>query len=407
MTSPELQAYNPPKIGDVWGLNMNGTIRCTRCAKARTTPLCACGAHRCYVKLYWKGRDHQFRTNEYGVQMGYFDAERFLTVLRARIDAHQRGRDTFNPLDFLTAKINELRLGVIADKFLTEKVEEVKRGELSPGTYDTLLSHRRTWWYKVQEIDIREVDAQVLKNFAAQVTGKISHRRGILASLHNMMNWAWREGIIQQVPPFPKIKGNDAKPRKAITMQNQEDMLTKIPEQHRDLFLFSYETGLREGELAALKVKDISSDVLTVQRTYTSGNLLHETTKGKKKSEVPLSDVALGIAGKHTAGKLPEAFLFVNPATGRGYLPQMIYKLWKATGSPVTFHEACRHSFCTQIARTGAHPEQMRRLMRHSDIRTTMKYTHMDLTDLRDLVNRRGEVVQFEPSLKKKKNPVN
>jgi integrase len=335
--------------------------------------------------------------------MGYFEAERFLTVLRARIDAHTRGRTTFNPLDFLTAKIHELRLGVVADQWLDEKAEEVKRGELSLGTLETYQSHRRIWWVQLQDTDIREVDAHVLKAFKDRITGKIKTRQGVLNNLHNMMNWAWREGIIQVVPPFPVIKGNDAAPRKAITMISQTDTLENIPEQHQDLFQFAFETGLREGEIAALKVKDVTDDVLTVQRTYTSGNHLHETTKGKNKDEVPLSDSALGIAQKNSAGKLPEAFLFVNPATGRGYLPQYIYKLWTATGSPVTFHEATRHSFCTQIARSGAHPEQMRRLMRHSDIRTTMRYTHMDLTDLRELINRRGEVVRFETGLNKRK----
>lgn len=384
---------------------MIGTIRCARCGKSRDSYICACGAHKVYVKLYWKGKTYQYRTDQHGVHMGFYEGERFLTVLRAKIDAHTRGRETFNPLDYLTAAINELRLGIVADRWLDEIEEKVKKGDLSQGTLDSYRSRRRTWFSKIQDMDIRSVDVHVLKDFGKQLTGKIKNRKNILIDLQTMLTWARGEGIIQTLPAFPKIEGKDTQPKKAITVQSQDEYLEKIPERHRDLYRFAFDTGLREGELAALKVKDIDGDTLTVQRTYTSGNIIHEKTKGKDpgKESVPLSDLAIEIARKQSAGKLPEAFLFINPATGRGYLPYYIYKVWKATGAPVTFHEAGRHSFCTQIARSGAHPEQMRRLMRHSDIQTTMKYTHMDITDLREIVNRRGEVLRFEPSLKQKK----
>jgi len=90
--------------------------------------------------------------------------------------------------------------------------------------------------------------------------------------------------------------------------------LLKIPEEHRDVIEFGFETGLRPGELCALKVKDLDmrGQQALIQRTW-SGSKLRETTKGKTKRFIPLSDRAFQIAVKHIPDKHPEAFLFVNP----------------------------------------------------------------------------------------------
>lgn len=381
---------------------MAGTIRCAGCGKSRDNYVCPhCEAHKCYFKLYWRGETYQYRTDQHGVHMGFYEAERFATVIRAKIDAHIKGKDTFDPLEYLTAKVQQLQFKQIVDVWIKEKRSEVDRRELAIGTLKTYESHRKTWWAILDDKDIREISAKDLKDLRDKITGKIKSKRCILNNLHNFMKWAYKEEIIKYIPPFPVVRGNDSLQKRAITIESQYTALDKIPEMHRDLFMFGFETGIRKGELAALKVKDIvSDDSILVQRTYSAGKYIHETTKGKSKIEIPLSDKAQEIAKRHSAGKLPEAWLFINPNTGDGYKPQTIYKIWRTADIGITFHEAGRHSFCTHMARTGASIEQQRRLMRHSDIRTTSRYTHLDTSDLIDLVNNRGKVVRFDFGLK-------
>lgn len=386
-------------------LFMAGTIRCAKCAKPRTDYICPnCGARKCYFKLYWKGKDYQYRTDQHGVHMGFYEAERFSTVIRSKIDAHINGKDTFDPLEYLNAKSLQLQFSQIVDNWILEKKYEVERGELAIGTYKTYLSHRRTWWKFFDEKDIRDIGAKDLKWLRDKIEGKIKTKRCVLNNLHGFLKWAYREEIIKYVPPFPAIRGNDSTARKAISIESQNAALYKIPDRHRDIFSFAFETGIRKGELAALKVKDLSSlcDSIIIQRTYSAGNVLHETTKGKTRLEIPLSKTAQEIALRNSSGKFPEAWLFINTSTGKGYLPQTIYKIWNSAKIGVTFHEAGRHSFCTQIAKSGATIEQARRLMRHSDIRTTTRYTHLNTSDLVDIVNNREKVVQFDSSLKSK-----
>ena len=383
---------------------MAGTIRCARCGKSREGYVCPhCGHEKCYIKLYWQGKDYQYRHYDGGIGYGFFEAERFLNKLRSEVDDHKKKRKEFDPIRYLQSKIQELRLVTVVDKWQSENKERVRKKEFAPGSYDTYEAYRRIWCSEdswLREKDVRDITQKDLKRFkdALPDTITITYKKKVMNGMRTFFRWMHREEIIESVPPFPSIRGDDSKVKAAITIESQDIYLSKIPEKHQDIFLFGFNTGLREGELAALKVKDINPEtwVLTVQRTYSSGNVLCETTKGRHKDDIPISDNAIEICKRHIHNH-PESFLFINPNTGRGYLPATIYKFWVKTGSPVCFHEAGRHSFATQIAKIPwATPQQIQKLCRHKDIRTTMKYVHMDLPDLRELVKNRGTVVSLE-----------
>lgn len=421
LTLPNEKDYTP----ELGRLCMSGTIRCAKCGKSREGYKChSCGEFKCYIKLYWRispdeeGHDYQYR-HQPGTKtpLGYFEAERLLNNLRSEIDDHKSGRSTFDPTRYIDAKIKELRMCVVVDKWMSDNKDRVNKHELSPGSYDTYDSYRRTHWnsslkditgrsFSLRDRDVRDITAKDIKKFKNLLNVNLTYKRKILNALRTFFRWMHREGYIESVPPFPTITGAEPKKMKAITRASQEIHLELIPERHRDVIAFAFETGIREGELAAIKVKDIDAEswIFTVRHNYSSGNILRETTKGGHEDDIPLSQTAIEIVKRHVSDKLPEAFLFMNPITGRGYLPQMIYKIWKSTGSPVNFHEAARHSFATQLARSGATPQQIQTLCRHRDIRTTMKYVHMDLSDLRELVNNRGDVVSLD-SVKKEKKP--
>lgn len=404
--------------GGLFKMAQVGTILCARCSKKRESYVCPnCGSEKCMIKLYWKGEDHQLRHQGDDLPLGFFEAERFLTVLRAKIDDHKRKKLVFDPRIYLTSEVKSLRLVVIVDKWMEDLEKRMKDKELSPGSYDLYNTYRKTHWcaeltdkygepFSLRNMNVTKIGAKTLKKFKDLLPGNISlsYKRKIMSGLRTFFLWMHREEIIEIVPPFPIIRGDDTKTRTAITIESQDMYLAKIPVQHQDIFQFAFNTGLREGELAALKVKDVNTETweLTVQRTYSSGNVLSETTKGRHKDCIPLSDEAIQICRRHISN-LPESFLFINYGTGRGYLPQTIYKIWVATGSPVSFHEAGRHSFATQLAKSGAKVEQIQRLCRHRDIRTSMQYIHCELTDLREVVNRRSEIVSLKSVWEAKK----
>ncbi len=58
--------------------------------------------------------------------------------------------------------------------------------------------------------------------------------------------------------------------KRAIDYESQGEILQTLPDQHRDIFEFCFETGLRPNELCAIQVGDIDifNGFALVQRGY-------------------------------------------------------------------------------------------------------------------------------------------
>ena len=75
----------------------------------------------------------------------------------------------------------------------------------------------------------------------------------------------------------------------------------------------------------------------------------------------------------------------------RMYDLQVIY--WnKYTGQKLTYKEASRDSFATQLADNGADAYEIKAALRHTDIRVSQKYVHKGFERLRDKINSRDKV---------------
>jgi integrase len=249
------------------------------------------------------------------------------------------------------------------------------------------------------ELDVRDIDEEKLQSFKVWLKKrkhlKVRTRKNVLAILRVMFKWLKVSKAVKVIPIFPTVRGNDSRVKRALDVHEQEEILERIPAKYHDVFPFAMETSVRPGELCAIQVKDLElrKGLLNVQRTY-SGHVLKENTKEDSKLPVPLSDRAQAIAEWHVRDKLPEAFLFINPDTGRGFKTNWMSKVWRKY-SEVTFYEGSRHSLCTQIAHMGATEFEAQALMRHADPRSAQAYIHTNVSKFKGLVDRRGEVVQL------------
>ncbi|MBF0553426.1 MAG: tyrosine-type recombinase/integrase [Nitrospirae bacterium] len=360
-------------------------------------PIChQCGYHKCYIDLRYNGKQYRFRKARDGYHYDYLRAQRQLNVFRSEID-----NKTFNPDDYLTAKIKERLMENKLYEWLDQKSEEEQANELSPETLRHYASYAKHYYApNFKGLDVKEVEFHHLEAFKDKLAKKklkIKTRRNILNGLHSFFTWLKRKGIIKEVPNFPQIKGDDATMRVALDVEQQAEGLAKIPAEHRDIIEFAFEVGLRGGELTALKVKDVNlrNGTLLVQRTFSKGKL-RETTKTHVKRFLPLSDTALVIAEKNMQGKTPEAFLFIDKRTKRHYTQNILWYNWHYySGTGITFYEATRHSFISQLVEDDANPFVAQVLARHTDIRTTQKYYHATSAKLRNQVNSRGKVVKL------------
>lgn len=175
-------------------------------------------------------------------------------------------------------------------------------------------------------------------------------------------------------------------------------------EPYADLFIFAAFSGLRMGELRALRFKHIDRKhkLIHVERSYAHG--VETLPKSGKVRSVPLVDQAAAALDRIKGRKVftdPDELVFLNlyevddETIGARLDDSKTRKIMKqaavrAKVPVLTFHDL-RHTFGTLMIRV-LPIHDVQRIMGHADIKTTMIYLHSkpmaDQTDrLNELIN--------------------
>lgn len=370
-------------------------ILCNKCRK-KMDGVCKCGNYKCLVQVYWKGKYYEFRRDDQGYVFTYDKA-----IDRAVQISSAIKKGEFRPDEFKDSNVRERKFEYQIDKWLQEKISRETMNELSPGTTSLYKGYVVNHYPFFNGLDVREISYSRLIEFKETLVDvKIKTRRNIMNALRNFLFWLKDREVIKEVPKFPIITGDDSDQRRAISCELQDDSIGKMPvKECGDVIEFLCETGFRPSEGCALLCEHINLNdkKARIERGYKRGNVIKETTKGKKKLTMVISHRALEIAKKHMKDKLPKQFLFINPRTGRGYLPKAVWYQWKKYSGieDITLYEATRHSFATQLIQNND-VTIVKELMGHSDIRTTEKYLHLKMTKLSEVVNSRRTVIKME-----------
>ena len=151
----------------------------------------------------------------------------------------------------------------------------------------------------------------------------------------------------------------------------------------RALYLTAAMTGLRQGELLALRWQDVDWQArrIRVGRSHVLGEF--GTPKSHRPRSVPMG---LELAGEldtwhqATAWKADSALVFAEPATGevlrRGALMRRYRRALVAAQLPAHRFHDLRHTFGTQMAKAGVAMRTLQEFMGHEDARTTLIYAH-------------------------------
>jgi integrase len=148
-------------------------------------------------------------------------------------------------------------------------------------------------------------------------------------------------------------------------------------------------TGLRFGELAALKVSrlDMLRRTIRVEETLSevSGHLAFgppQTAAARRTVTLPktLIEVLAAHLAKYPAGE--EGLIFTAPARGPPRVTQFRNRVWypavaASVGKPCRFHDL-RHTAAALLIRKGVHPLVIQQRLGHASIRTTLDvYGHV------------------------------
>lgn len=380
---------------------MKGSITCSRCGSRmdEDTGLCVrCGGKSCAVKVYWKGKQHRFRRGFKNKVLNYITANKYLDYIRSEID---RLGDDFDPVVYSGKAVRDRIFEVVWARFIAEKQKLVEKEKRSPEYIRVLESYYRAHYQGLHDRDVRDITKATVKNLHDRIIAKSKTAKNIMDGLRTFLRWCFDAGLIDVVPPFPVVEVDDETLRAALGIEAQKEQFSLIPEEHRDVYVFEGETGLRPGEVCALKIADIdlANAVMIVRRTF-SGQQDRKKTKQKKEYFLPLSPVAVEIAGKHMRNRLGEPerlYLFINPVTGKHYTRHYLGDTWNkhttVAADGVRHYDGTRRSFCTQLVDSGVNPLHAKELMRHSSMKMTERYYHGNITILRSALEKRSATV--------------
>ena len=148
---------------------------------------------------------------------------------------------------------------------------------------------------------------------------------------------------------------------------------------HKIWIILAYGSGLRISEVASLKVSDILS----------KEHKIRVIGKGNKERYVPLPDITLRLLRTYwlqNKDKIVNDYLFPNINNGKNKckhinpftIKQAFQKIKQNNNldDSITFH-TLRHSFACEYIKSGGDIWELRILLGHSSINTTMVYLHM------------------------------
>jgi integrase/recombinase XerD len=142
---------------------------------------------------------------------------------------------------------------------------------------------------------------------------------------------------------------------------------------HHAIFMTVYSAGLRVSEVAHLTINDIDSQ---------SGVICVKQGKGKKDRYVPLSPRLLTELRHYWKAYRPAHWLFpgcdgTKPITRHGVLDAFKKATRKADITKHVSVHSLRHSFATHLLEAGTDIMNIKQLLGHSSISSTLRYTRI------------------------------
>ncbi len=207
-----------------------------------------------------------------------------------------------------------------------------------------------------------------------------------LAVLHRCLVCAkdW-EVLYTEVPHIPLMRS--AEPTFRFLNQYEcEKLLTAATEGiARTMMLMGLRTGMRFCELSALRWEHVDLDRRFVTICHSAVGGYVAAPKNSRVRHVPLtSEMVTELAGLHRNGP----FVFHEDGEMMGYQRawKMIHRTSiKAGIEPTSWHDL-RHTFASTLVERGASLLAVQKLLGHSDIQVTMRYSHLGKDALRDTV---------------------
>jgi site-specific recombinase XerD len=235
---------------------------------------------------------------------------------------------------------------------------------------------------------LHDIRADRVRGYARAVRSKDLSKftaHSYIRTVKTFIRWLEREGYIDhqvsnhvelpKVPKWEDVTIDILSDEEIATLLSLLDPATDVGCRDRAIVCLMLESGLRLEEVANLTVNDIR-----VKEMYVK---VHG--KGDKEAYVPIGPTtlkALARYGDHfrVPSEMKTTTFFLNifgePLKYEA-IKAMFDRLAKRSGITRLHPHLLRHTAATRLLANGADLHSVQRLLRHSDIRTTLRYLHL------------------------------
>ncbi len=369
-----------------------------RAAQARTTTSTAARRPRGTGALFVK-RDSAGRETWYGKwRVGTSQVKRRIGPKRVpstregltRTQAEAELRRLIGSVDKATLSRERVTVEQVGALLLNSlRAKGRKRATIE--TYDSALRVQLVPFFGTRTLD--RIGRREIEAFSVhmQETGRSPKTTlNALGILHSVFEHARREGWVASNPcslvDKPRPSGGDPDIR-FLEQEEIEALLRSVPDDdlgrvERRMYLAATMTGMRQGELLALRWRDIDwpAQRVRIRRSFVRGEFGAPKSKRSSRS-VPLADRLAGeldLSYRETVYAGDDDLVFAHPHTGKPIDRSRLLKRFKAALKaaevrPVRFHDL-RHTFGTRMAAQGVPMRALQEMMGHRDFKTTLIY---------------------------------
>ena len=280
-----------------------------------------------------------------------------------------------------------------AERFL-KNIERRNRATTLRAYDQTLRLHILPAIGTVRIADLSTANVKAFyEGLTATVSGSMSAQ--IHATLRTLLNYAREERVIESSPldSMKKAAPRYKRPRvESLTQKQANHVLEAVKSTRLEaLFVLAITTGMRQGELFALRWSDIDDDFRFLSVVRSAQEIAGELTMVEPKTDrsrrrITLSQAAvralkrrrkLAAKERHES---PLVFPSVRgtPLRKSNFLRREWDPVRRAAGVPGARFHSLRHSCASLLLSEGVNPKIVSEMLGHSDIRLTLEtYSHV------------------------------
>lgn len=340
--------------------------------------------------------------------------------LSLREKERQIQQDLFNQIVPNGGNLTVLEL---VQKYLSLKVNVRHNTQANYNFVVGILKKEAFGSLRIDKVKLSDAKAWLIK---LQKDGRgystIHSVRGVVRPAFEM---AVQDDLIRKNPfgfELATVVVNDSVTREAITRAQERAFLKFIQEdncyrKYYDGIYILFNTGLRISEFCGLTISDIDFQNKRIrvdhqlQRKRDMEYIIEDTKTQSGERYVPMSQQVVECFRRVIANRKPPkqepiidgytGFLFLDkngmPMVAlhwEHYFKHILNKynsIYKVQLPKITPH-VCRHTFCSNMARSGMSPKTLQYIMGHSDISVTLNtYTHLTFDDAKAEFDRVAE----------------